>query len=59
MQEIHFYKETTNENNQFSKTKTWISNSYFIKQSLKGYCCELYLPLYNNGVLHKMIYKVS
>ena len=27
----HFYSETTNENNQFSKWEIWIFNAIFIK----------------------------
>ena len=29
------FRESTNENNQFSKTKTWISKPYLKKQSFK------------------------
>ena len=31
--EKNFHKEIAIENNQFKETKTWISNSYLIRQS--------------------------
>ena len=33
----HFCRGTTKENKQFKETKTWISKSYLIRQSFKGY----------------------
>ena len=35
-----FRRETANENQNFIGTKTWIYNSYLIKQSSQGYRCE-------------------
>ena len=37
---IHFRRETANENKQYLETKTWISNSYLIRQSFQGYCLK-------------------
>jgi len=32
-------RETTDENKQLLKTKTWKSKSYMISKSFEGYCC--------------------
>ena len=41
-----FCRETANENKHLKKTKTWISNSYFIRQSFWGFRCKSTLTIF-------------
>ena len=46
----HFCREPAYENKQFKKTKkTWIYNSYLIRQSFWGYRCELDIAIFCKG----------
>ena len=45
-----FRRETAIENEQFKETKTWISNSYLIRQSFKGYCCKTGIAIFARRV---------
>ncbi len=51
---LHFCRDTTNVNIQFSKTKSWISNPYFFSQSFNGYQCEFEMPLHQCRVILKL-----
>ena len=46
-----FCREPANENKQFKKTKTLISNSYLIRQSFYGYHCKSALPSWHGESL--------
>ena len=41
-----FCRETVNENKHLKETKTWISNSYFIRQSFWGCRCKSTLTIF-------------
>ena len=45
----HFCRKVTNENNQFSKLWTLISNLYLIRQRFQGYRCESRFLSFNGG----------
>ena len=45
-----FRRETAIENEQFKETKTWISNSYLIRQSFYGYSCKTGIAIFARRV---------